>query len=247
MTEPPRPGYYAFLDFNAPLSGARADSMARALAANQPARVVDVGCGWGELLLRTLAEAPSATGLGIDVDAEVIERARRNAVNRGLAGRVSFADDTAPTAAEPADVVLCIGADHAYGGQREALVALCDIVRPGGSLLLGTGFWERPPTAAEAASVGMEPTSLPDLAGLVDLAIDAGFRPLQIQTANRDEWEEFESGYLADWEAWLVRYGDQAGAGEIRDAADKHRNEWLRGWRNVLGFAYLTLARPATR
>jgi hypothetical protein len=86
--------------------------------------------------------------------------------------------------------------------------------------------------------------SLPDLAGLVDLAIAAGFRPLFVETANRDEWERFESGYLADWERWLHHHGDEPDASEIRAKADTHRNQWLRGYRHLLGFAYLTLGRP---
>jgi hypothetical protein len=90
----------------------------------------------------------------------------------------------------------------------------------------------------------MTPADLPDLAGLVDLAIAAGFRPLAVETATRDEWERFESGYLADWEEWLRVHGDDPRADEIRTRADMHRNEWLRGYRDVLGFAYLTLARP---
>ncbi|MGH3490008.1 MAG: hypothetical protein ACRDP8_19130 [Actinopolymorphaceae bacterium] len=91
--------------------------------------------------------------------------------------------------------MICIGADHAYGDLQGALRALRGIVRPGGRLLLGTEFWKRTPTVTEAASIGMEPNSLHDLASLVDLAIATGFRPLSIQTASRGEWEQFESGF----------------------------------------------------
>ncbi|MEQ7009466.1 class I SAM-dependent methyltransferase [Actinopolymorpha sp. B17G11] len=178
MAEVPPPGFYEFLDFNAPLSGVRADTIARSLAAGRPTRIVDVGCGWGELLLRTLAVAPEASGLGVDTDAQAIDRGRARASNRGLADRVTFTVDCATTTTDPADAVICIGADHAYGDQQDAIRALYRIVRPGGRLLLGTGVWERPPTPAEAASIGMEPDSLRDLAGLVDLTIGTGFRPL---------------------------------------------------------------------
>ena len=46
------------------------------------------------------------------------------------------------------------------------------------------------------------------------LAIEQGFRPLTIQSANRDEWEQFESGNLADWEEWLLSYPHHADADE---------------------------------
>lgn len=41
-----------------------------------------------------------------------------------------------------------------------------------------------------------------------------------------------------------MRYGDHADAAGIRAQSDQHRDEWLRGWRDVLGFDYLTLGRP---
>jgi hypothetical protein len=147
---------------------------------------------------------------------------------------------------DPADVVLCVGSDHVYGNQADALAALRPNVVPEGVLFFGTGYWQRPPTDDEATGLGATPDELRDLAGLVDLAIAAGFRPLDIQTANQDEWNAFESGYLSDWEEWLVRNPSAPDAEEVRAAADRHRTGWLRGYRNVLGFAYLTLGVPAT-
>lgn len=245
MTETPPPGYYERLDFNAPLSGARADSIAQELAAGRPRTVLDVGCGWGELLLRTVGAAPDARGLGVDTDARGLARGRANAAARGLDGRVTFFEGDCAAPRDAAEVVICVGSDHAFGDQAAALYALRGFTQPSGRLLFGSGFWQRPPSAVQAAAVGMKPDSLPDLAGLADCAIEHGFRPLTIQTANRDEWETFESGYLADWEEWLLAYGDHADADAVRIKADTHRTEWLRGYGDVLGFAYLTLGRPS--
>ena len=242
---PPPPERYSFLDFNAPLSNSRTDAIVRALAGDELRTVLDLGCGWGELLLRMVAACSTATGLGIDSDAELIARARANAAARGLTDRVEFIVAAAPTEHEPADIVICVGADHAYGSQSDALKVLFDLVNPGGLLLFGSGFWEQAPTPGQAASVGLEPdslTDLTDLADLVHLAISISFRPLAIQTANGDEWEQFESGFLADREQWLRRHGGPD-AEEIRATADAHRTGWLRGYRGILGFAYLTLAR----
>ena len=139
-----------------------------------------------------------------------------------------------------------MSADHAFGSQSDALSRLYTLTSSGGRLLFGTGYWETHPTRDQAASLDLTPESLSDLAGLVDLAMSKGFRPLYIQTANRDEWEQFESGFLADSEEWLLRYGDRPGAEGIRTRSDKHRNAWLRRYSGVLGFAYLTLGRPLT-
>ncbi|MEP7113943.1 MAG: methyltransferase, partial [Ilumatobacteraceae bacterium] len=51
----PSVGYFASLEFNAPMSTTLADELAALLSSRTPANVVDIGCGWAELLLRVLA------------------------------------------------------------------------------------------------------------------------------------------------------------------------------------------------
>jgi hypothetical protein len=79
------------------------------------------------------------------------------------------------------------------------------------------------------------------LAGLVDLAMAAGFRPEWIETASLQEWDDFESGYMADVEEWLAEHPDHPQAAETRQMADDHLSIWLRGSRGIMGLAYLTL------
>jgi SAM-dependent methyltransferase len=237
-----QPGYYAHLDFNAPLSAARADILVGALARRAPVTALDIGCGWAELLLRLLAAAPSVRGIGVDSDDRLIARGQANAIARGLADRVELISGDAAAEFDAADVVVNVGAEHVYGDQLAALRRLAALVRPGGVLLFGSGFWQRQPTDDEAAALGAVPDDYRDLAGLIELGIDAGLRPLDIQTANEDEWNAFESGYLADWEEWLAGNSHDPAAPARRADADRHRTQWLRGYRGVLGFAYLTLA-----
>lgn len=90
---------------------------------------------------------------------------------------------------------------------------------------------------------GISADDCTDLAGLVDQAVAAGFRPLRIETASRAEWEEFESGLAADVEDWLLSHADHPEAGEVQAKLDAQRSIWLRGHRDVMGFAYLTLGR----
>lgn len=53
-------------------------------------RVLDLGTGTGCLLLTVLAERPGLTGLGVDISAEAVATARRNAESLDLAGRAEF-------------------------------------------------------------------------------------------------------------------------------------------------------------
>ena len=245
-----RPGRLTQVPFHGPLSQARAAQLTERLTRNNPGTVLDIGCGWGELMLRILAAAPDATGVGIDIDDDDLARGRDGARRRGLDARVTFARESGVgTARGPADLVLCLGASQALsevqppGHIAAALAVLRRLVTPGGRVLLGEGFWQHPPTAAELAAMwpGMTAGELLDLADTADLAVAAGFRPAWIETASEQEWEEFESGYQADEEEWLATHPDHPEAAEIRQRVEEHRSHWLRGYRGLLGFAYLTL------
>ena len=250
MTDSDLPPRYTRLTFHGPLSEARAARLVSRLARTSPATVLDLGCGWGELLLRILDAVPGAVGTGIDLSRADLDRGQGNAATRGLADRVAFIEESAVgTARGPADLVLCVGYSHVLSDAKpprhtvDALHALRRLVNPGGRVLLGEGFWEHPPSPAEVAAMwpGMTARDHYDLAGLVDLAISAGFRPEWIETADLDEWDDFESGVGADVEGWLAAHQGHPQAAAIRQRADDRLSIWLRGSRGRLGLAYLTL------
>lgn len=248
-TEDGLPPRLTRLTFHGPLCETRAAAMVRRLAGLRPATVLDIGCGWGELMLRVLDAVPDARGTGVDLRAEDLARGRLNAEARGLAGRVEFVEESAlGTGRGPADLVLCLGASQALSTAgppahtTEALRELRRLVADGGRVVLGEGFWERTPTPAELS--GMWPGAAAGdhhgLARLVDLAVAAGFRPEWIETASPAEWEEFESAYQADTEVWLAGHPDHPLAAGTRERLDGHRAQWM-NYRGVLGLAYLTL------
>nr|WP_296071420.1 class I SAM-dependent methyltransferase [uncultured Actinoplanes sp.] len=243
MTPPPAVGNGSRLAFMSPLSEERANRIAANLAASRPTTVLDLGCGWGELLLRVLAAAPAASGTGADIHGPDIARAHAGAAARALSDRVSFIEGPAEAHAGAADVVISIGAYQAFGTISDALPVLRELINPGGVLLFGAEFWERPPTADRLAGMwpGASADDCTDLAGLVDEAVTAGFRPLRIETATTNEWEEFESGLAADVEDWLLANAGHPDAASVREKLDAQRDVWLKGHRGLLGFAYLTL------
>ena len=221
----------ARLTFNAPLSEQRLAGLADRLDIDATTRVVDLGCGDGELLMRLCQGG--ASGDGVDLDARAIERARRHAEMRGLAERVSFHVDDATSWSEPRDLVVCVGAAHVWEGHRGALSALRDGTRPGGRLLYGDGFWSREPSAQARDIFG----DLPVLSGLVDAAVGAGWRPLLISESTLEEFDTWES----DWRAGL----ELSGHPDALALAAERRAEYFGTYRGVLGFAWLILLRPA--
>ena len=241
------PGRYQYLTFNSPLSDARAEALADRVARRLPADdavVHDLGCGWGELLMRIAARAPQARAVGVDSDPSLVDRATAAATERHLGTRVTFDTGDAADDHGTADAVVCIGASHIWEGLEAALAALRARTRPGGTVVLGEGTW--PPGAmADPTVVPPDMPAMPSTADLVDLAVGAGFRPLHVEEASREEWDAFESRYLRDLEEWLLAHPGHADADDVRRRADEHRTRWLRGYRGLLGLCYLTLGVPA--
>ncbi|NIH87812.1 methyltransferase [Amycolatopsis granulosa] len=213
------------------------EAVARLLARALPRgdeRILDLGCGGGEWLLRALELRPQARGEGVDLSEVALEHARREAARRGLADRLALHHlDAAEFTGPPADLVLCVGSTHAFGGLLPALAAARKLLTPGGRVIVGDGYWEQEPSAEAVELLG----DLADLPATVDMVTGDGWVPIYGHLSTRHELDDYEwnwSGSLAE------RAPDQLAT------ASEHRDEWLRGYRHCFGFLTLVLT-PAAR
>ena len=242
------------LTFLSPLSEQRADRMVRWLAAGlaDGGTVLDAGCGWGELLVRVVEAAPSARGIGLDLDESRVEEGRRRATARGLADRLRFsAEPAAGAVPDEVDAIISIGASQVWGPEgdepgpmpyAEALAGLRAGVRRGGRVVFGEGIWSRPPTPEVTAPLGGREDEMVILPELTELAVAHGFAIAAVHEASQDEWDEFESGYVAGCATWLASHSpEDPDAEQVRQVAAVQRSAYLRGYRGVLGLAYLQL------
>jgi predicted RNA methylase len=237
------PPLHEDLLFNAPLSPERARKLA-AFAGAGAGHVLDVGCGWGELLLSTLEVSLTARGTGVDTDARALSHARQSAAERSLSDRVDFIDGAgAQVSPRPVDAVLCIGSRHVWGADdATALTALRARVSRGAQVVYGDGIWSAPPNPAATEPFGGDPAEYGTLADVVEAAQRAGFRVIDVAEATQAEWDSFESGYSAGYEHWLLDHADDdPAAAAVRREADEHRAGYLRGYRGVLGHCFLQL------
>lgn len=223
--------------WNTPLSEPHAELLLDRMALGD-GHLVDLGCGWGELLLRAAARTPGLRATGVDTDVTGLERGRAAAAERGLA--VDFAEADAATWDVPAERAFCIGSAHAFGSTKAALEALARVVLPSGRLLYGDGFWAASPNATAREIFGPDILTLPEL---LDAASAAGWRVLHFSTADQLEWDDFESTSRAAWEEWQAAHPDDPRAAEVREWLDRRLREYVRDYRGVLGFTYLVLAR----
>ena len=237
----PRPYRYTDLDFNAPLSDAHADELIAALRVGAHEKVVDLGCGWGELLLRVLAAEPTARGVGVEQDEANVALGARQPPTRVVSVNALTSNRATRPTGRARPTSQSSSAQATRGGPAPTLDAVRPRLRRGGRLLLGEGIWEQPSTAAALAALDAQPDDFLTSAGLVDVCLDRGFRMLSFSTATIAEWDSFESRFAAGRERWLAANPDSPHAVEVRAELDRHRNEWLNGYRGILGFAYLVL------
>jgi len=239
------------LTFLSPLSEERAARLVAFLAGGRPSSVLDVGCGWGELLLRVLEAAPDARGLGVDLDEESLAAGRERAVRRGLGDRAVFEARDAKQTAGPFDAVTCIGASQIWGPDvsearpldyAAALTNLRALLPRAGRLVYGEGIWSRPPTPAATAPLAGREDEFVTLGRLVEIAEAHRFAVVAVHEASLDEWDAFESGFTAAYAHWLAAHEpDDPEAEEVRGLAARQHGSYFGGYRGVLGLAYLEL------
>ncbi len=238
------------LDLNSPIDPGRLDRIVADLARSEPRTVLDLGCGWAEVLLRVLAAVPGATGVGVDLDQDDIDRGRRNARDRGLADRVELRVADAVTHRGTYDLVLCVGAQHALDDDPGvALRALRGLTGDGGRLLFGIDYWRSVPSAERlkliwGGAMVEDSVLLPDV---VEAAAAAGWRLLDLHEVSQSDWDAYECGLVRNQEEWLLEHADHPEAAALRQRLDDGRQQWLRGHHGHLGFAWFTLgAMPGT-
>jgi SAM-dependent methyltransferase len=157
----------------------------RSLVAERgPRRILDVGCGTGIYLVHAVtAGGPQLTGLGVDLDAAVVDLARQRLADAGLAERFQVRHADVRTAELPAasfDLVLLFQNIYYFAeDERPGLLRrLRELLAPGGALLLASLFAGRSLAAAHydllfQATAGCGP--LPRRQQLERQLHDAGF------------------------------------------------------------------------
>jgi SAM-dependent methyltransferase len=229
----------------APIMGVNVNRLLRRADRQPAARVLDLGCGEAAWALQALAHYPDGHADGVDISRYALERAEAAATERGLADRLTLHERDARTYVPDGDydLVICVGVTHVFGGFAGTLEAAGRHPRPDGVLLIGEGFWQVPPSPAALAALDVTPEDFTDLAGLVDVAEHACWTPVYAHISDAAEWDHYEWSWIGSLTEWALDNPGHPDAAEALTLAREHRDQWLRGYRNVLGFVTLVLRR----
>ncbi|MFF4581084.1 SAM-dependent methyltransferase [Streptomyces sp. NPDC001389] len=218
------------------------DSVSRLLAHALPRgdeRVLDLGCGGGEWLLRALTTHPHLRAEGVDISESDLAEARRKAVHLTVDDRLALHCRKAEEFSSPHrfDLVMCIGSTHALGGLLPTLEAARDHLAPGGRVLIGDGIWEREPSPEAVGVLG----DFADLPTTIDRVTAAGWTPVQGHVSTRRELDDYEWANWGTLASWALDHPTHPDSPEVLAWATARRTEWLRTYRDTWGFATLLL------
>ncbi|MGH7731444.1 MAG: SAM-dependent methyltransferase [Candidatus Eiseniibacteriota bacterium] len=229
-----------------PLDPALLERVTAGLGLGPGDRVVDVGCGKAVALV-DLARRYRTSGLGVDINTAFLAEGRVLAERHGVAGSVTLVEaEASRLELEPAAfaLALCLGSTHALGGYAETLRALARLVRPGGHLLVGQGYWRRAPDEEYLRRLGATADEMTAHEGNVAAGIAEGLDEAGAWISGADDWDRYEDLYAETVERHVAEHPEDPDAPAMLERIRAWRETYHRWGRDTLGFGLYLFRRP---
>ena len=210
------------------------------LALKEGSRVIDFGCGFGEVLA-LWAETFGISGIGIDIREHACDRARKKMVERGLDGRIEIvcANAAEYTFEEGSyDAAVCIGASFIWGGFGPTIQAMKKAINGRGKLAIGEPYWLKQPVPPGYAPGGQNIYTEYEL---LQIAHEQGFDVEYLVRASHDDWDRYESDNWYGLIRWIEENPDHPERQQVIDHLHQQQDEYLKYSREYLGWAMYVL------
>ncbi|MDP5240549.1 class I SAM-dependent methyltransferase [Uliginosibacterium sp. 31-16] len=227
-----------------PITPDKLATLGSALRLVSGARVLDLGCGSGEMLC-TWARDHGVSGIGVDMSLLFTGQAKCRAEELGVADRLSFihADAAGYVADEKVDVAACVGATWIAGGVAGSIALLARSLRPGGTILIGEPYWRQSPPSEEVAR-GCLAHSSADFLLLPELLASfqrLGYDVVEMVLADQDGWDRYEAAKWLTMRRWLNANPADEMVAEVRARLDSEPVRYATYTREYLGWGVFAL------
>lgn len=228
-----------------PLGEKALQALGRKCGMHRGKRVLDLGCGRGELLCQW-AKAFDIQGTGVDEDETLLRGALERASELDVWQRLNLIDDDTLDYPQPFhqyDAVVCLSAT----GRHETLAETREWMRPslddqrGGLLLLGLTYWRQTPTPDVCEVLDWPAEALPTIGDIATQVIDA---EVLLRDMHLVSQAQMDAHYAHQWRAcarWLTKNPDDERGHDLRVWLAESQQRYLRYEREALGWGVFVL------
>lgn len=214
-----------------PMTGADLDAVLGCLDLGPGDRMLDVGCGHGELLIRA-AERIAVDATGLDLSPWVLVRAIEESRKRDITGSLSWwLGDGKDLPRDHWDALTCLGASWIWNGFSGTATAAAARSRPGGVVAIGDLVLKRGCDPAAIAARYGRVLTLDEQRGILR---EAGFDPFDRIVASDTAFDGYEARVARSaGEYARLHPGEQAErclADQRRWTADHQRDREFLTW-----------------
>jgi SAM-dependent methyltransferase len=180
-----------------------------ALGPTDHARVIDIACGHGDLLLE-MARRASIRGVGVDLSPWVLLRAHARASRAESQGSLEWwLGEGAAVPRRPVwDIVTSLGASWIWHGFEGTVRALAGRLRPEGRLAIGDLRLRDDADRERLRQAGAPEAAMPTRDEQVAILTGLGLDPISEMAAPDQAWEQYHLTVLASAEAYASEHPD---------------------------------------
>jgi len=223
-----------------PMSKVKLGSLSLLLDIKTGSKVLDIGCGKGEFLIR-LAELFNIHGTGVDISPYFIKECKKKKNERTPQSDVKFFEiDGAkykPENDELFDLTICLGASFIYNGFIGTINALKKMTKPKGLIIIGEPYWLKDPPEEYLKMSGIKKEEFNHHFKNIDIAEKEGLNCIYTLVSNHDDWDHYET--LQWWSVYdyINLNPDDPDNSELLKNIEKAKTEYLLYGRDTLGWA----------
>jgi ubiquinone/menaquinone biosynthesis C-methylase UbiE len=225
--------------FYSPVNPTKIDNVIELLSLTSSDKVIDIGAGKGEILLRII-EKYSSNGFAIEQCSEFAEQLKVNAKNRGILNKIEVNKQDAnlaiKTLKQEFNVGICIGSSHALGGYHKTIESITKIVVKGGYIVLGELYWKKKPHEEYLDFFGGEEKDILSHSENIFKAQEFGLIPLWSSVSNEDDWDSYEWLYSKSIEDFCYNNPEDPDCPQMLERIRSWREMYLKFGRETLGF-----------